>query len=121
MQSGACTPIEVSSVVTLHPDYDLAVRCLEYIRLNFDFIIPEYAGLPVQLLALCHHHPNNLYPTLATTATVAEYPDLTVEEIENFTQRIDAWVKAQTLSSIVSQAQQIAAPSWSQLRDTSSP
>ncbi len=120
MKLGPHTPIEVLSVLALYPDYDLAVRCLEYIRLNFDAIVPEHPGLPVYLLAHCHHHPNNVYPSLATTATEADYPDLTFEEIENFTQRIDAWVEAQGLAAVISKAQQITAPTWAQLRDHSS-
>ncbi len=118
MKPEPCTPFEVLSVLELRPDYDLAVRCLEYIRQNFSLIVPERAKLHVRLLSDCHHHASNIYPALASVVTDTVYPAFTYDEIENFTKKIDAWVEAQSLPVLVSKARQIKAPSWAQLKES---
>ena len=77
-------------------------------------IIPERARLDVRLLALCHHHPNNIYPALAIVGSEAVYPDLEYEEMERFTERIDAWVEERTLPVVIAEAQSVNAPTWAE-------
>ena len=117
MSRQGCTPFEVASVLRLHPDYDLAVRCLEYIRVNFGAVVPGYDHLPVALVALCHHHPANIYPALAVMGTPS---DVTPEEIESFGPRIDAWIAAETLPVVIARAREVKAPTWAEVRGAGS-
>ena len=108
------TPLEVLAVLELRDD-DLAVRCLEVVRSHLPAILPAGVGYRVELIALCHHHPDNVYPAFGLFGphTWAEYEDAEA--------RVNAWVAERGLGWLVAEAASVAAPSWASIRSRGTP
>jgi hypothetical protein len=104
-----CTPLEVLPVLELR-DRDLAVRCLEVIRSHLPSILPAGVRYRVELIALCHHHPDNVYPAFGV------FGPHTWAEFEAAEARITAWVAERGLDWLVAESAAVAAPSWANLR-----
>ena len=109
-----CTPLEVLSVLELR-DYDLAVRCLEVVRSHLPSILPTGVQYRVEPIALCHHHPDNVYPAFGV------FGPHTWAELEDAETRINAWIAKRGLGWLVAESASIAAPSWASLRSGSVP
>ena len=109
MSAEGHTPLEVLAVLELG-DYDLAVRCLEVVRRHLPTILPAGVTYRVEVIALCHHHPDNVYPALGVFGlhTWAEFEDVDA--------RINAWVAERGLEWLVGQTSGITAQSWANLR-----
>ncbi len=104
-----CTPLEVLAVLELR-DHDLAVRCLEVVRAHLPAILPAGARYRVEPIALCHHHPDNVYPALGV------FGPHTWAEFEDAEARITAWVAERGLDWLVAEGAGVAAQSWASLR-----
>ncbi|MGL4465452.1 MAG: hypothetical protein ACRDD1_00385 [Planctomycetia bacterium] len=104
-----CTPLEVPPVLELR-DYDLAVRCLEVVRSHISVILPAGVQYRVEAIALCHHHPDNVYPAFGVFG--AEQ----MADVEDAETRINVWVAERGLEWLVAESQAVTAPSWASLR-----
>lgn len=111
MKSRKCTPLEFPSLL-IFCDYDLVVRCIELIRLHVPEFAPSCTGWQTEVITLCHHHPQNIYPALGVFA--AGGSDLNA--IEHFGQLADAWVKEQKLGWLLQATTTMQAKSWDDLR-----
>jgi hypothetical protein len=109
MDGESCTPLEVPAVLQLR-DHDLAVGCLEVIRLHLRSILPEGVWSRVEVIPLCHHHPSNCYPALGVFGAEAW------AEVVDADSRINAWVSSRGLDWLVTQSGALVAPSWDSLR-----
>jgi hypothetical protein len=109
-----CTPLEVPAVLELR-DYDLVVRCLEAVRSHLPAFLPAGARFRVELIALCHHHPDNAYPALGV------FGPHTWAEFGAAEARINAWVAERGPDWLIAESAGIAAPSWAGLRAGRSP
>ena len=109
-----CTPLEVLAVLDIR-GYDLAVRCLEVVRSHLPSILPAGARYCVEPIALCHHHPDNVYPAFGVFGphTWAEFKDAEA--------RITAWVAERGLDWLVAESAGIEAPSWASLQTGNTP
>lgn len=109
-----CTPLQVLTVLELR-DQDLAVRCLAVVQSHLPSILPAGVRYRVELIALCHHHPDNVYPALGV------FGPHTWAEFEAAEARITAWVAERGLDCLVAESAAVAAPSWASLRAGSAP
>jgi hypothetical protein len=109
MSAEGCTPYEVALVLK-SGDYNAAIRCLELIRLRLEEILPEGGRIRCELIALCHHHPANIYPALGFFGE-----DQPTDIFDTHT-RINAWVEAQGLERLLVESQHLPTPTWQQLR-----
>ena len=116
MSKQSCTPIEVLSLLELR-NYDLVGRCLELIRLHIQDFAPQCSAWDVRVIALCHHHPDNIYPAFGVFG--AESMDF--DEVESFGQQADAWVRKQPFGWLLEASAGIDAVSWDTLREEGSP
>jgi hypothetical protein len=96
-------------------DYELAVRCLEEVRSHLPSILPAGAQYRVELIALCHHHPDNVYPAFGL------FGPHTWAEFEDAEARITAWVAERGIDWLVAESAAVTAPSWASLRSRSAP
>lgn len=108
MSDEGCTPLEVPAVLRL-PDDDLAVRCLEVIRTHMPSILPPGITYRVEVIRLCHHHPENSYPALGVFGAERWEDVLDAEE------RINNWVNDRGLDWLIAQSGCVVAPSWDRL------
>jgi hypothetical protein len=99
----------------LHPDYDTAVRCLEFIRQNFTELFSSYGGMKMQLIALCHHSSSNVYPALGVISVQETSSSEVLDDIDGLTDAIDQWVTEISVPRLVEMSRQVVAPSWQQL------
>ncbi len=104
-----CTPLEVIAILQLR-NYEVAVRCLEVVRSHLPSILPAVARYRVELIALCHHHPDNTYPAFGV------FGPHTWAEFEDAEARINAWVADRGLGWLVAESACVASPSWASLR-----
>ena len=112
MKNRGCTPVEVSSLLEFC-DYDLVVRCLELVRLHVPDFAPECQSWKIEVMALCHHHPDNLYPALAVyNAGAADFDD-----IESFGRKANDWVRRQPLGWLLDASAKVGATRWKILRE----
>ncbi|VTR99308.1 hypothetical protein [Tuwongella immobilis] len=100
-----CTPLEVLSVLELR-DHDLAARCLEVIRLHVAEILPVGTRYRVEVIQVCHHHPQNVYPALGL------FGPHTMAEFREAEQRIAAWVAERGLDWLVAASAGVTTPPW---------
>src|SRR4051812_30362490 len=98
-----CTPLEGLAVLELR-DYDLAVRCLEVVRSHLPSILSNGSRYRVELITLCHHHPDNVYPAFGV------FGPHTWAEFEDAEARINAWVAERGLGWLVAESASVAAP-----------
>lgn len=110
------TPIEVISLLHFR-DYDLVVRCLELVRLHVADFAPECQSWEIQVIALCHHHPNNIYPALAIYDSGAA----TFDDIERFRQKVDEWARKQPLGWLLDASARVDVTKWNVLREKGRP
>jgi hypothetical protein len=110
MSARGCTPVEVLSLLHFR-DRDLVVRCLELARRNIPSFAPEAQAWEIEIIALCHHHPSNSYPTFA----LFDCGDAAPETVEKFGEKADQWVREQPLGWLIDASADIAAPSWKDL------
>jgi len=116
MNNRGCAPVEVVSLLEFR-DYDLVVRCLELIRMHVRDFAPECQAWEIEVIALCHHHPENIYPAFAVyDAGLADFDD-----IENFGRRADEWVRKQSLGWLLDASAKIDATEWKILREKGRP
>lgn len=112
MSDRGCTPVEVISLLEFR-DYDLVVRCLELVLLHIADFAPECQSWQIEVIALCHHHPDNIYPALAIyDAGAANFDD-----IEHFGRRADEWVRKQSVGWLLASSTKVNATRWSVLRE----
>jgi hypothetical protein len=109
MDSEGCTTLEVPGVLQLR-DYDLAVRCLEVIRTHLPVILPPGVRYRIDVIALCHHHPANIYPAFGVFGTERW------EDVWDAERRINAWVADRGLEWLVAESATVTAPTWASLR-----
>ena len=112
MSNRGHTPVEVLSLLEFR-DFDLVVRCLELVLLHIADFAPECQSWEIEVIALCHHHPDNVYPALGVfDAGNAEF-----EEIERLDQRADAWVRERAFGWLLDASAKVEAVSWKALRE----
>jgi len=112
MSIRGCTPLEVTSLLEFR-DYDLVVRCLELVRLHVEDFAPECRSWDIDVIALCHHHPDNIYPALAVyNAGTADFGD-----IESFGRRADEWARKQSLGWFLDASAKVSATRWNVLKE----
>lgn len=111
MREKGCTPLEVHAVLELR-DNDLAVRCLTLLQSYLPSILPVGSPCQVELIALCHHHLDNIYPAFGM------FSPHTWEECVDAEKRINAWVAERGISWLVAESEKVEAPTWDSLRAT---
>ena len=109
MSNRGCTPVEVNSLLEFR-DYDLVVRCLELVRLHAVDFAPECKSWEIEVIALCHHHPNNIYPALAVYSSGTDF-----DTIERFGEKADEWVRKQSFGWLLDSSAKVNAKRWSVL------
>jgi hypothetical protein len=111
MKEQGCIPIEVPSLIEFR-DYDLVVRCLELVRKHVSDFAPECQSWDIRIIALCHHHPSNIYPALG----VYDAGTATYEDIMRFGERADDWVMKQPLGWLLNESAKVDVVPWNVLR-----
>lgn len=102
-------PLEVLNLL-FYEDYDLTVRCLELIRLNLFTEHPNEETYRVKIIALCHHHPDNIYPAFGVFGITTE------KEFEEVESKINTWITERGVDWIILESQKLEAPTWEQIR-----
>jgi len=116
MSNRGHTPVEIVSLLEFR-DYNLVVRCLELVRLHVADFAPECQSWKIQVIALCHHHPDNIYPALAVyDAGAADFKDT-----ESFGRRADDWVRKQPFGWFLDASAKVDATAWKVLREKGRP
>jgi hypothetical protein len=116
MRNRGHTPVEVTSLLEFR-DYDLVVRCLELVLLHVSDFAPECRSWNIEVIALCHHHPDNIYPALAVyDASAANFDD-----IECFGRRADEWARKQSFGWLLDASAKVNATRWNILREKGRP
>ena len=110
------TPVEVLSLLEFQ-NYDLVVRCLELVRLHIRDFAPQCNAWDVRVIALCHHHPDNIYPAFG----VFDAGDADFEEVESFGQQANEWVQKQPFGWLLEASAAVEATLWDTLRAEGSP
>lgn len=108
MNCEGSTPIEVRVILRLR-NYDLAIRCLEVVRLNLPFIFPSRTNLSSKVLALCHHSSTNCYPAIGVFGLTDE------DDLDDIEQTINSWAEAKTVEWLISSSESVTAQSWADL------
>jgi len=111
----SCTPVEIPSLLEMR-DYDLVVRCLELVLLHIADFAPECQSWDIKVIALCHHHPNNIYPALAVYTGATDF-----EAIERFGKKADEWVRKQSLGWLLVASAKVSATKWNVLKEMGQP
>jgi hypothetical protein len=109
-----CTPVEVLTLLQFR-DFNLVVRCLEVVCKHIADFAPECQSWEIQVIPLCHHHPNNIYPALG----VYEAGTANIDDIERFGQKADEWVQKQPLGWLLEASAKVDAVTWDVLRGNS--
>lgn len=107
MDKRGCTPVEIPSLLEFR-DCDLIVRCLELVRTRVGDFAPECRFWEIQVIALCHHHPDDVHPALG----IYEAANASLYEMEEFGCRADEWVREQTLGWLLEACAKLDAPKW---------
>ncbi|QVL32232.1 hypothetical protein KIH39_25930 [Telmatocola sphagniphila] len=106
-----CTPLEVLAILSLN-DYDLAVRCLEVVKLKLHSILPANIGYRIELIPLCHHQPDNYYPALGV------FGPHSLKDAEMADRLINAWVDQQGIDWLIAQTTSLECPTWESLKNS---
>ncbi len=112
--SEGCTPIEVIALLKLS-DFDLVVRCLEVVRSHLPSILPVDLQLRVEVIALCHHHPTNIYPAFGVFGAES------MKQVDGIDARIRAWVEKQGIDWLIVKSRDITVPTWAALKAKRNP
>ncbi|WP_035612086.1 hypothetical protein [Haloferula sp. BvORR071] len=104
MNNQGCTPVEIPSLLGFR-DCDFVVRCLELLLRNIPTFAPESETWEFKVIALCHHHPANIYPALG----VLDCAGADLVAIDKFGKSADEWVRSRPLGWLIDASKDIPA------------
>lgn len=104
--------MDVVSVLEFR-DFDFVVRCLELVRRHVADFAPECQTWEIEVIAHCHHHPDNVYPAFA----VYNAGGAGFDHIESFGRKADEWVRKQPLGWLLDESAKISVTRWNVLKE----
>ena len=93
-------------------DYEFVVKCLELIRMHVPDFAPECRSWKIDIVAFCHQHPDNVYPSLRVISGYEEF-----EDVERFFHQAEEWARKQPLGWWFDASTRVFTKSWKALRE----